>query len=105
MIPRSDYNESASCSGSGSGTMAGRRGLDHTRARPRTVTRSVTSEAAAPRMLFALTGHPGNIGTGAITVGIKYDVDARGERFLVNVAEGGLPPVVVSIGWQAVLRD
>jgi Tol biopolymer transport system component len=62
-------------------------------------------EAGAPRTLFALTGHPGNIGTGAITVGIKYDVDARGERFLVNVAEAGPPPIVVSVGWQPARRD
>jgi hypothetical protein len=28
-------------------------------------------------------------------------VDARGERFLVSLAEEGPPPIVVAVGWNA----
>ncbi|MET0554320.1 MAG: protein kinase [Vicinamibacteria bacterium] len=62
-------------------------------------------QAGAPQVLFALSTFPGNFGTSGVTAGLKYDVDARGERFLVNVADSGPPPVVVSIGWQPARKD
>jgi Tol biopolymer transport system component len=62
-------------------------------------------EAGPPQALFSLAGHPGDIGSGAITAGIKYDVDARGERFLVNLAQAGPPPIVVSLGGPTARRD
>jgi Tol biopolymer transport system component len=61
--------------------------------------------AAPPRELFALPGHPGVWGSGPITGGVKYDVDARGDRFLVSLAEEGPPPIVLSVAWRPLARE
>jgi dipeptidyl aminopeptidase/acylaminoacyl peptidase len=56
--------------------------------------------AAPPRELFVLPGSPGSWGTAAMVAGVRYDVDARGERFLVSLAEEGPAPIVLATGWQ-----
>jgi Tol biopolymer transport system component len=61
--------------------------------------------AASPRELFALPGRPGLWGSNPVIAGARYDVDARGERFLVSLAEEGPPPIVVAVGWQTMARE
>jgi hypothetical protein len=61
--------------------------------------------AAPPRELFAVPGSPGIWGSGAVTAGLRYDVDARGERLLVSLAEEGPPPIVVAVGWEPAARQ
>lgn len=62
--------------------------------------------AAQPRALFALAGRQGNSWASGVTTSVfKYDVDARGERFLVGVAQAGPPPIVMAVGWQATRED
>ena len=60
---------------------------------------------APPRELFALAGHPGTWGSAAMTTGFRYDVDARGERFLVSLGLEGPPPIVVVVGGAPAAKD
>ena len=63
-------------------------------------------DTAPPRALFTLAGRQGNSWASGVTTSVfKYDVDARGERFLVGVAQAGPPPIVVAVGWQANRKD
>jgi hypothetical protein len=62
-------------------------------------------DAATPRQLFALPGGPGLWESSELTAGIRYDVDARGERFLFSLAMQGPPPIVVAVGWEAAVRE
>jgi Tol biopolymer transport system component len=57
--------------------------------------------AAPPVPLFALPGHPSNFGSGPMTAGLRYDVDARRDRFLIALAQEGAPPISVAVGWDA----
>jgi Tol biopolymer transport system component len=57
-------------------------------------------DAATPRELFALPGGPGLWDSSDLTTNIRYDVDARGERFLFSLAMEGPPPIVLAVGWE-----
>lgn len=59
----------------------------------------------SPRELFTLPGGPGLWESSDLTAGIRYDVDARGERFLLSLAMEGPPPIMVAVGWEPAARE
>jgi dipeptidyl aminopeptidase/acylaminoacyl peptidase len=62
-------------------------------------------DAATPRELFTLPGGAGLWESSPLIAGIRYDVDARGERFLFSLAMEGPPPIVVAVGWEPAPRE
>jgi eukaryotic-like serine/threonine-protein kinase len=62
-------------------------------------------DAAAPRELFTLPGGSGLWESSVLLAGIRYEVDARGERFLFSLAMEGPPPIVVAVGWEPAPRE
>ena len=62
-------------------------------------------DAATPRELFALPGGPGLWDSSDLTTTIRYDVDARGERFLFSLAMEGPPPIMVAVGWEPAAKE
>ena len=66
---------------------------------------TVQDDAATPRELFTLPGSPGIWGSAPVVAGVRYEVDAGGERFLVSLAREGPPPIVVAVGWGLAARE
>jgi len=59
---------------------------------------------APARALFTLHD-PSGSWSGPLLGGYRYDVDAAGNRFLVSLAAGPAPPIVITIGWDGAGQD